>query len=288
MKTILYFDTLRNRKALITTIAVSVTVLAIVFFVFTIVDKCLPEWNAAYMKWPDVIRDLIGLSNWNSHLAVNIWQILSLIYPFYLVYVLMSGLCSSVIQEERLETIVYLRNIDVTYTTFLIAKVIFWVAAAFLSTAGLFVVNSIFLILIGAARNITFVAGYYLELFVISIFYLSIALFLASYKQHENVCKDVVSMLLLLPLLISRVPAIFRLFSFVMKMTGREGKTADILQMLGERLHPVEMAAPVTWCWLSIDVTWIYAACAVLICLIMGTSAFLIYLKKHEKGDNIL
>ncbi|MDE5779447.1 MAG: hypothetical protein K2I10_13240 [Lachnospiraceae bacterium] len=282
MKTIIYFDTLRNRKKFFVYIVIPLIVLVAVFFVFTILDKCFPEFNVTYMKWPDIVKGLLGLSAWNSHLAVNVWQILSLIYPFYIIYVLMSGLCSSVIQEERLETIVYLNNAGVDNRTFFISKTIIWIAGAFLATMSLLIVNSVLLLLIGAARNIIFIINYYLGLFLICIFYLSIALFMSSYKKHEEECKDTIVTILLLPWMISRIPAVLRMFSLILELTGREGKVADVLMMLGERLHPLEMVAPVTWCLTSVNVTWIYMICILLIFLIMNTSALLIYEKRHD------
>lgn len=282
MKTIIYFDALRNRKKLFSYIVLPIIALAAVFLVFTILDKCFPGFNAAYMKWPDIVKDLLGMSAWNSHLAVNVWQILSLVYPFYIIYVLMSGLCSSVIQEERLETIVYLHNAGVDGRTFFIAKTVIWIAGAFLAAMGLLIVNSVLLLLIGAARNIVFTVNYYLGLFVVCIFYLSVALFMSSYKKHEEECKNAAVTILLVPWLISRIPAALRAFSFIMEMAGREGKAADTLMMLGERLRPLEMVAPVTWCFTSVNVTWIYAVCMFLVFLIMNTSALLIYEKRHD------
>lgn len=282
MKTIIYFDTLRNRKKLFSYIVIPLIVLVAVFLIFTILDKCFPKFNVTYMKWPDIVKDLLGLSAWSSHLAVNVWQILSLIYPFYIIYVLMFGLCRSVIQEERLETIVYLHNAGVDNRTFLITKTIIWIAGAFLAAISLLIVNSVLLLIIGAVRNIVFMVNYYLGLFVICIFYLSIALFMSSYKKHEEECKDTIVMILLLPWMISRIPAVLRMFSSIMEMTGRQGKAADNLMMLGGRLQPLEMVAPLTWCFSSVNVTWIYTTCIFFVFLIMNTSALLIYEKRHD------
>ena len=88
MKTVMYYDYVRNRKSLLQNLLVWTVLLLLLFMVSLIVEKIVPGFNKEYLKWPDMAKNLLAVGNWNNHIYINLWQIVSLAFPIYMVYFL--------------------------------------------------------------------------------------------------------------------------------------------------------------------------------------------------------
>ena len=86
MSTVLYFEMTRNKKKIVQHILTGVIGFTVLFLITLLLDRFVPVVNEQYMKWPDMLKDLLGLPAWKRSLYGNIWQLLMLFYPFYVVY----------------------------------------------------------------------------------------------------------------------------------------------------------------------------------------------------------
>ncbi len=282
MKTVLYFDYIRNRRKLLWYILIPLLVLVVMFTSCGIVDKVFPTFNATYMKWPDLVKNLIGLANWSGSLAINVWQLFAMLYPFCMGYVIMKGLCHSLLEEERLETVVYIRNTDIGRKQYLLTKGVIWLAFGLLVTIGIMIVTVLLALLVGAGRNVPLLVEYYVKMFFVLAFYIGVAYFLVVSRQDEEECEERIMEWMVFPWLVSRIPAVLQMLSVVMVMTGREGAIADKLAMLGERMHSLLLVCPFVWCQTAVDVPWQYVLCLVCVWIVLVLSAFSVDKKRMQ------
>ena len=282
MSTVLYFEMARNKKKIVQHILTGVIGFTVLFLITLLLDRFVPVVNEQYMKWPDMLKDLLGLPAWKRSLYGNIWQILMLFYPFYVVYRGMAGLSCSIIQEERLETIVFLKNLSISRGTIMFAKWIVHIADAFINIVVIMGLNVLFLFLLQGSQMLVSVVQYYVGLFLVVAWYSLIALFLASYRRKEGACTDAILGILILPFIISRIPALVRFFAAVLEATGRTGEILEKLGSIADKLSVLTMVSPLTWCWTEIRLSGEYILCAVLIGLVMVVTAFCIYTGKQS------
>lgn len=277
MRTVWYYTVTQNKKKLLHMILIPVIILAVTFAVSVFVDQVFPEFNNKYMKWPDMTKDLLGLAAWNSHLYVNLWQLMALVYPLFHIYDMMTGLTRSVIEEERLETIVFLHNLSLDRGTVLGAKSLLWLLHTLLCMVIMFVENLLFLIILQAERMIFMVGRYYVTLFAVSLLYLTIALFIASFEKQEKASYNTILVVIIVPLLIARIRAVIRFVSALMVATNRGGNLTDKLDLLVGKLKILEVLSPMTWCWPGERVSGWFALCGLCVAIVMLTAAVSIY-----------
>ena len=110
MNTVLYFELRRKRRNLFKYAVVPAVVSLVLFVVCMATDAFFPFINRTYMKWPDMVKDLLSLKPWSGDLWLNVWQLFALCYPFYLIYMMMTETAEALSEEVRLETVVYLHN----------------------------------------------------------------------------------------------------------------------------------------------------------------------------------
>ncbi len=281
MKTVLYLDWRRNRKFYIRTLLQPVILLAVLFVISILVDRLAPVVNYRYMRWPDMVKDLLGLPSWNRNLYVNLWQILALIHPFYVIYTMMTGLSGSVISEERMETVVYLKNLSIGRSVLLGSKVLIWLAWLLIVSLVLGIENLLFFKVLRADQLLWTSFRYYMQLGLAALAYMAIALFLASFQKLESTCEDHIFAILILSFLLARLHAVIGLFGTLLTQTGREGKVLDTVYMLANKLQVLTLVSPMTWCWPAISVERNFIVCGVLITVILTVMGWSIY--THEK-----
>lgn len=280
MKTVLYFDWIRNKKKYIKNILTPVLVLAVLFILSVLLDLLVPAFNYTYMRWPDMIKDLLGLPAWNAKLYGNIWQIVALFYPFYYIYTAMSGLAGAVVEEERLETVVYLKNLSIERSTILLAKGCMWIALSFVNCLALLIENALFFLLLRAGQMEITMLKYYMSLFLIGILYMGIAVFVASYSQREKNCEDKIFGILLIPFLLARIYAVVGFFADLLAATGREGAVTDTIGIVADKLNMLTLISPITWCWPAARISWIYVICGVAVAVVMTIAGYSIYTRE--------
>ncbi|MDE5863369.1 MAG: hypothetical protein K2H34_03370, partial [Lachnospiraceae bacterium] len=207
MKTVLYFEWTRKRQKMLKRILGPLIVVIVLFILCTLMDILVPQFNKVYMKWPDMLKDLLCLKSWTSHLWFNVWQLFALGYPFYLIYGGMMELTASVIDEQRLETMIYLNNAGISRKTLFLGKGLMWSLEMLVCCGLLLVINVVLALILGSSQMALNMLQYYVLLFLICLIYLAVALFMAACKGATGVSDDAVLAVLLLPCVVSRVPA---------------------------------------------------------------------------------
>ena len=277
MKTVIYYDYIRNRKRLLQNLLVWAILFLLLFVVSLIIEKVMPGFSRQYLKWPDMAQNLLAIGNWNNHIYVNLWQIITLVFPICIVYVVMNGLCASVIQEDRLETMVYLQNLSLGRVQILLSKLLFWMIYTFIIYVGLLVENVIFFLILGSGYNLSILVNHYGILFVVTIIYLMVALFLASYERHENRCADVIAWILFLSLILSKVGAFVHFVVDLMVMKGQEGEIIGKVDGIANKLDVLIAVCPVSWCLAGVEVTSTYMVSGIVIGCLLCVGACWIY-----------
>lgn len=277
MKTVIYLELVRRRKKFLAYAVLPGIIWSVLFLGLMVLGRKLPMLNETYMMWPDMVKDLLGLPGWKQDLVMNIWHILALFYPLFVGIFILAGISSSIVEEERLETVVYLRNINVSRSSIWLGKGLVWMFVSFVSQGVLALVQVIQLQLTQMNRYVSIVSRYYGLLCLIGLFYLALGLFAASYKKCEEDCENTAWCLVLIPWLVSRIPALLQFLSALLVSAGREGKLSDVFLVWGIKLEPLSMVCPLTWCWGTVGIAgkavWIAAVIAVL----LGGAGFSIY-----------
>lgn len=281
MNTVVYFEVTRKKKKMLKYIVWPVVVHLILFVVCIVVDRLFPDFNTNYMKWPDMLKDMICLRSWTSHLWINIWQFLMLAYSFYLIYNIMKEQVQAITEEERLETVVYLHNAGVSRKTLFVAKWVTWIGEMALCCLSLALVNIIFAALLRYTQGIWNAMKYYGLLFFLCMLYLSIALFMAACKGKRDVSDDTIASILIIPLLISRLPALLRFFAALLELTGRKGAIVDKISWLGKKTEILTVISPLTWCWPGIQITTVHVIFGVVVFFVMLMAGFSIYIHRR-------
>lgn len=281
MKTVLYFEWMRKQQKMKKQIIGPLVVVLILFILCTLLDVLMPEFNKNYMKWPDMLKDFLCLKSWNSYLWFNVWQLFALVYPFYLIYSVMRELAVAVSEEDGLETAVYLHNAGISRNMIFWGKGFVWGGLAFVCCASLLVVNVVFALILGSLQMALNMLLYYFLLWLICLIYLAITLFMVSYKSIEGVSDDAVLAVLILPCLVSRLPALLYFFSSLLKLTGREGVIVDTVGGIADRIKLFTIVSPITWCWPAFEGRVLHFIFGVIVMLIMLITGFSIY--SHKK-----
>lgn len=286
MKTVLYFEFVRNGKKYRNTMVYQLIAFFILFLIAVIMDRIFPQFNVQYMRWPDMVKNLLGLSPWNRSLYVNIWQLVALFYPLYFVYHVMAGLVTSVREEDRLETIVYLNNLSVSRGNVLAAKGLIWLLQSFIVCLSLGIENTVFFICLGMNRMVNMVIQYYIILFFVSLLFLGIAVFILSCSRNETRCRSGISWLLGITFVLARVYALIQFLADLLIATERSGVLADTLTLTAEKMQVLSILSPVVWCWPSCEWDVRFVWCGVLIFLICVLAGWSIYTHEKVMNDN--
>lgn len=283
MKTVMYYDYVRNRKSLLQNLLVWTVMLLLLFMVSLIVEKIVPGFNKEYLKWPDMAKNLLAVGNWNNHIYINLWQIISLAFPIYMIYIVMNGLSSAVVQEDRLETMVFLQNMSVGRVQVLLSKLLFWMGYAFIIYVALMVENILFFLLLGSKYNLLIVVKHYGMLFFVTVIYLMVSLFLASYSKHENRCSDSINWILFLSLILSKVGAFVHFVVGLMTMKGQEGDIVGKVDGIADKLDVLIILCPASWCWNGMEISGAYIVCGVIMAIFLCLGAFWIYAGRRNQ-----
>lgn len=282
MKTVIYYDYVRNRKSLLQNLLVWVILFLLLFLVSLITEKVIPGFNREYLKWSDMAKDLLAMGSWNNHMYVNLWQIVSLVFPVCVVYIVMNGLARTVVQEERLETMVFLQNMSVGRVQALIGKLLFWIGYAFIIYVALLLENILFFLISGSGYNLSILVSYYGMLFLVTMIYLMIALFLSSYAKHESGCANATAWILFLSLLLSKVGAFVHFVVDLMVMKGQEGDIIGKVDGIGDKLDVLIAICPVSWCWSGVEVTGTYLVSGIVLACMLCAGAIWIYKSRRD------
>lgn len=282
MRTVIYYDYVRNRKSLFQNLLVWTVLFLLLFMISLIIEKVMPGFNNEYLKWPDMAQDLLAIGNWNHHVYINLWQIVSLIFPICMVYVIMNGLCCTVVQEDRLETMVFLQNMSVGRVQVLLSKLLFWIGYAFIIYVTLLLETIVFFLFLGNRYNLQIVMEHYGMLFFVTVIYMTIALFLSSYAKHEDRCVDYITWILFLSLILSKVGAFVHFVVDLMIMKGQEGDIIGKVDSIADKLDVLIVLCPVSWCWAGVEVTSAYMICGAIIALLLCMGASWIYAGRRK------
>ncbi|MDE6760085.1 MAG: hypothetical protein K2J90_05305 [Lachnospiraceae bacterium] len=281
MKTVLYFEWMRKRQSMLKRIAAPLVVVLVLFVLCTLVDALMPEFNKKCMKWPDMLRDFLCLKSWTRHLWFNVWQFFALSYPFYLICSVMKGVADSLAEEDLLETVVYLHNAGITRKTIFLGKSFVYGGQAFVCCASLLIVSVVFALILGSLQMALNMLLHYALLWLICLVYLAITLFMVSYRGVERISDDTVLAVLILPCLVSRLPALLQFFSDLLDLTGWEGGIADTIGRIANRIKLFTIVSPITWCWPDFEGTVLHFIFGAGVLLIMFTAGIFAYVHKN-------
>lgn len=281
MNTVLYFELRRKRKNLLKYAVVPAAVSLVLFVICMAVDTFFPYFNRTYMKWPDMVKDLFSLKPWSGDLWLNIWQLFALVYPFYLIYVMMIEMAEALSEEERLETVVYLHNAGVDRKTVFWSKMLVWTGEIFVCCSTLLALHIVFAAVLRQQQGMKNSFYYYVTLFFVCLLFLSIALFMTVCRAERGVTAEQVIAVLVLPWLVSRLPAFMRFISELLVMTGREGSLSEQLGDMGQRLEVVSILSPLTWSYPAITVEKSYIVSGIIVFVVLTGTAFSIYTHKR-------
>lgn len=287
MKTVLYYEFVRKKKNYIGNILLPAALFLCLFVVSGMIEYFFPMFNVQYMRWPDIVKNLLGLPAWNRSLYGNIWQIGALIFPVCWIYKVMTDLVSSVREEDRLETIFYLRNLSVSRTNIICAKGIFVLAEHFFACLLLWIENMIVFACLGAGQMVITVWQYYFTILLTGVLFMGIAVFILACKREERQCNEIIIWLLGSTLVISRFSALFQFISDLLVETERTGVVSDKLGMLADRTQILSVVSPIIWCWPSVKVDMGYVWCGIIVFLICFLTGFSIYVRESVIDDGI-
>lgn len=282
MRTVLYFEFRRKRKQMLKYIVLPLVISLLLFAVCMVIDTVFPAFNRNYMKWPDLVKDFICLKPWSGDLWLNVWQLFALVYPFYLIYVMMSETAEAITEEERLETVVYLHNAGIDRKTIFVGKLLIWTGEIIACCVSLLLLNVVCAALLGQTQGMKNALAYYASLFLVSMFYQSIALFVAACRGKKNSASDVLTPILILPWLISRIPALFRFFAALLMLTGREGVIVERIETIGHRSEVLTIVSPLTWSWPALKIQESYVVCGIVLFVVLLIAALSIYTHKRN------
>ncbi|MCM1499670.1 MAG: hypothetical protein NC124_14495 [Clostridium sp.] len=281
MKTVINFEWTRKRRKMLKRILIPLCVTVVLFILCTLIDVLIPGFNKAYMKWPDMLKNLLCLKSWTGHLWFNVWQLFALGYPFYLIYGGMMELAVSVTDEERLETVVYLHNAGISRRTIFLGKGLIWVLETLISCASLLLVNLLTTLMLGSSQMALNMLQHYVLLFLVCLIYLAIALFMAACRGAVRVSEDAVLAVIVLPCLVSRLPALLGFLAALLTTTGRSSAVAAAVAGIGGRIEPLTIVSPLTWCWPAFQGSVLHVIFGVVVFIVMFTAGISIYTHKR-------
>ena len=108
MKTVIYYEWVRRGKKRCIRCLAGLGIVMMLFFVPMLIDRLLPDFSYNYMKWPQYIRNIMGMRSWHKTLWLDIWQIGCILFAFVINWLFMSEIAESIINEKKLETDIYL------------------------------------------------------------------------------------------------------------------------------------------------------------------------------------
>lgn len=229
------------------------------------------------MKWPDMLKDFLCLKSWTSHMWFNVWQLFALAYPFFLIYGVMKELADSVSEEDKLETVVYLHNAGVSRKMIFWGKSFAYMAQAFVCCVSLLLVNVVLALILGSPQMAFNMLLHYILLYLVCLVYLAVTLYIVSYRGANGVSDDAVLTVLILPCIVSRLPALLQFFSSLLELTGREGGVVDTVGGIADRIKLFTIVSPITWCWPAFEGTvlhFIFGAVVLVVMLAAGLSIY--------------
>lgn len=273
MRTIFYFDTYRNYKKIVRIMIAPLLFIVFLCIICELVDLIAPQFNDKWMRWPGYIKTILCMSSWSSALAGNLFQIFYLVYPAYLYYQLMNGLCDSVLQDRFTHTDIFVRNMGINGVEYGICQFVYWLGIAFVSIISMMVVQLCMVGLFQIIVNVADVLMYYSVLLIISFLYLSIAWFVSSYVVDVRKIRIIINLVVFGFVILSRCPAILYFFNeIVVALGGNNG-----LERISRRIAGLEMMAPLLWGCGMIHVNAYCVACTIIIFIVMSLSTVSIY-----------
>ena len=72
MKTVIYYEWVRKRKVSFIRYFASLGIVLMFFMATMLLDRFSPDFSYNYMKWPQYIRNIIGMRSWHKTLWLDI------------------------------------------------------------------------------------------------------------------------------------------------------------------------------------------------------------------------
>ena len=101
MKTVIYYEWVRRGKKRCIRCLAGLGIVMMLFFVPMLIDRLLPDFSYNYMKWPQYIRNIMGMRSWHKTLWLDIWQIGCILFAFVINWLFMSEIAESIINEKK-------------------------------------------------------------------------------------------------------------------------------------------------------------------------------------------
>lgn len=280
MSVVFYFEIRRKRKNMLRYIIFPAVLSLALFGVCMVVDTVFPDFNETYMKWPDFVKDFLCLKPWSGHLWFNVWQFFALMYPFYLIFDMMTEAAVALSEEKRLETVVYLHNAGVDRKTIFVSKLLVWAGETLACCISMSLLHVVLAGVLRQQQGMRNVLVYYAILFLVCMLYLSIGLFVAACRAEKGVTAETMMFIIGLPWLLSRVPAFLRFISELLVLAGREGVIIERFGDIGARLEVLTILSPLTWSWPALSIQRSHVVCGVILFVVLSVTAFSIYTHK--------
>lgn len=276
MNTVIYIDVVRNKKKMIGMLIYTAAFLVVCFVLSLIIDFLFPAFNV-HLDFPQAIDSFLLFYEWNEHLYINIWNMLAFILPFVFVYLLMVGYACGIVEEEEFETLSYMRSLGIGRETIIISKLIVRLVWSFALCATIFLTNLIFFLILNQKKMISVVGIYSVKLFLLGLFHLTIALFIASCSIREKNSTIACGSVILLEFVLARFHSYIRLLADGLFISGRKYNEIEWIYVLSDKIASFDILCPVKLCYPGQSVSLSQGICLAIIGIVFCVAGYSIH-----------
>ena len=278
MKTVIYYEWVRRGKKRCIRCLAGLGIVMMLFFVPMLIDRLLPDFSYNYMKWPQYIRNIMGMRSWHKTLWLDIWQIGCILFAFVINWLFMSEIAESIINEKKLETDIYLFNAGVKKREILFGKFLFYFVAYVFEIAGQFILNTVYFMAAGARINLYMITNYHMVMLLVGFINLTFAvLFAAVAKKSFLTAKSYINGYLFGLFVVARIPAIFSFIGSFMSEYDVKGAIIDKMDLCSRVLERFGDICPIAWCQPYFKVASVHIIYGVAIGVMVWLTSILIY-----------
>ena len=230
------------------------------------------------MKWPQYIRNIIGMRSWHKTLWLDIWQIGCILFAFVINWLFMIELAESIINEKKLETDIFLFNAGVKKREILFGKFVFYFVAYTLEIVGQFILNVVYFMVAGASINLYMITNYHMVMLLTGFINLTFAvLFAVLAKKSVLTAKSYSNGYLFGLFVVARIPAIFSFIGSFMSEYDVKGAIIDKMDLCSRVFAGFGDICPIAWCHPYFKVSVVHIVYGLVLGLMVSTVSVLLY-----------
>lgn len=278
MKTVIYYEWVRKRKVSFIRYFASLGIVLMFFMATMLLDRFSPDFSYNYMKWPQYIRNIMGMRSWHKTLWLDIWQIGCILFAFVINWLFMIELAESIINEKKLETDIFLFNAGVKKREILFGKFVFYFVAYMLEIVGQFILNITYFMIAGTRINLYMITNYHMIMLLIGFINLTFAiLFAVLAKKSFLTAKSYSNGYLFGLFVVARIPAIFSFIGSFMSEYDVKGAIIDKMDLCSRVFAGFGDICPIAWCQTYFKVSVVHIVYGLVLGLMVSTVSVLLY-----------